>query len=237
MAIVRALLVSDDVGTIEEFTIPLRQLSISSEVCRDGPTAINLLKFRKFDAVIVDLQLGQESGTVLDELRVSASNRTTVTLAVSGGDAVSTAASRKKVGFVIERPLSPLSVRGALKAAYGLILRERRRYFRCPISIPVVILRQDVPDVRCDSVNISEGGMSLSTFVPLKSGEKVRIQFTLPDHKTPLLVESTVCWRKTGHIGIRFISLSPSITSELKDWLSGKLEEALPDFVARTFQN
>src|SRR4029077_3576787 len=161
MAIARALLVSDDVGTIEEFRIPLRQLSISSEVCRDGPTAIGLLKLRKFDAVIVDLQLGQESGTVLDELR-SASNRTTVTLAVSGGEAVSTAASRKKVGFVIERPLSPLSVRGALKAAYGLILRERRPHFRCPISIPVVILRQDVPDVRCDSVNISEGGMALS---------------------------------------------------------------------------
>jgi CheY-like chemotaxis protein len=224
-------------GTLEEFKIPLRQLSISSEVCRDGPTAISALKLRKFDAVIVDLQLGQESGTVLDELRLSASNRTTVTLAVSGGEAVSTAASRKKVGFVIERPLSPLSIRGALKAAYGLILRERRRYFRCPISIPVVILRQDVPDVRCDSMNISEGGIALSTFVPLKSGERVRIQFTLPGHKAPLLVESTVCWWKTGHIGMRFICLSPLSTSELQDWLSRKLEEALPDFVTRTLQN
>jgi CheY-like chemotaxis protein len=237
MAIARALLVSDDVGTLEEFKVPLRQLSISSEVCRDGPMAISALKLRKFDAVIVDLQLGQESGTVLDELRLSASNRTTVTLAVSGGEAVSTAASRKKVGFVIERPLSPLSIRGALKAAYGLILRERRRYFRCPISIPVVILRQDVPDVRCDSMNISEGGIALSTFVPLKSGERVRIQFTLPGHKAPLLVESTVCWWKTGHIGMRFICLSPLSTSELQDWLSGKLEEALPDFVTRTLQN
>ncbi len=172
MAIASALLVSDDVGTIEEFRGPLRQLSISSDVCRDGPAAISLLKCRKFDAVIVDFQLGQESGTVLDELRVSASNRTTVTLAISGGDAATTAPSRKKVGFVIERPLSPLSVRGALKAAYGLILRERRRYFRCPISVPVVILRPDVPAIRCDSVNISEGGMALSTFVPLKPGER-----------------------------------------------------------------
>ena len=237
MAIASALLVSDDGGIIEEFKIPLRQLSISSDVCRDGPAAISLLKCRKFDAVIVDLQLGQECGTVLDELRLSASNRTTVTLAVSGGEGVSTAASRKKVGFVIERPLSPLSVRGALKAAYGLILRERRRYFRCPISIPVVILRPDVPAVRCDSVNVSEGGMALSTFVPLKPGEKVQVQFTLPGHKAPLLMESTICWRKTGHIGVRFISLSPLSTSELQDWLAGKLEKALPDFVAKEFQN
>ena len=237
MAIACALLVSDDVGTIQQFKSPLQQLSILSYVCRDGPAAISLLKSRKFDAVIVDFQLGQESGMVLDELRLSASNRTTVTLAISGGEAPSTAASRKKVGFVIERPLSPLSVRGALKAAYGLILRERRRYFRCPISIPVVILRADVPDVRCDSVNISEGGMALSTSVPLKPGEKVQVQFTLPGHNAPLLVESTVSWWKTGHIGVYFISLSPLSTSELQDWLSGKLEGTLPDFVARKFQN
>jgi hypothetical protein len=237
MAIACALLVSDDVETIQQFKNPLQGLSIASDVCRDVPSAISLLKRRKFDAVIVDLQLGQECGTVLDELRLSASNRTTVTLAVSGGEAVSTAASRKKVGFVIERPLSPLSVRGALKAAYGLILRERRRYFRCPISVPVVILRPDVPAVRCDSVNISEGGMALSTFVPLKPGEKVQVQFTLPGHKAPFLVESTVCWWKMGHIGVRFMSLSPLCTSELQDWLAGKLEKALPDFVARKFQS
>ncbi len=237
MAIACALLVSDDAGTIQEFKVPLRQLSISFEVCRDGPAAIRLLSRRKFDAVIVDFQLGQESGMVLDELFLSASNRTAVTLAISGGEAASTATSRRKVGFVIERPLSPLSVRGALKAAYGLILRERRRYFRYPISIPVVILRPAVSDVRCDSVNISEGGMALSTIVPLKPGEKVQVQFTLPGHKAPLSVESTVCWWKTGHIGVHFISLSQASTSELQDWLAGKLEETLPDFVAKKFQN
>jgi hypothetical protein len=41
----------------------------------------------------------------------------------------------------------------------------------------------------------------------------------------------------TGHIGMRFISLSLLTTSEIQDWLSGKLEESLPDFVAREFQN
>jgi CheY-like chemotaxis protein len=77
MAIACALLVSDDEETIEEFKDPLRQLSISSDVCRDGLAAVNLLKRRKFDAVIVDFQLGQESGAILEELRLSTSNRTT----------------------------------------------------------------------------------------------------------------------------------------------------------------
>jgi CheY-like chemotaxis protein len=49
------------------------------------------------------------------------------------------------------------------------------------------------------------------------------------------LAESTVCWLKTNHLGIRFVSLSPEHKSELQDWLSQKLEETLPEFVAGKF--
>jgi hypothetical protein len=63
--------------------------------------------------------------------------------------------------------------------AFGVILRERRRYFRCPLSIPVSIRRRTMPLVRCDTVNISEGGMAVSTSVPFSAGEDVRVQFTL----------------------------------------------------------
>src|SRR5208282_4134783 len=88
-------------------------------------------------------------------------------------------------GFVFERPLSTQSIRRTLKPAYGLILRERRRYFRYPVAIAVTIRRRNTPEVRCYSVNISEGGMAVSTSVPLSAGEEVQVQFTLPDHKVP----------------------------------------------------
>ena len=190
---------------------------------------------RKFDAVIVDLQLGEQSGLIWDEVHLSPSNRTAVTFAISGGDAEGTA-FRKRSEFVFERPLSTQSIRRTLKPAYGLILRERRRYFRCPISIPVTILRQSVPEVRCYSVNISDGGMAVSGFVPLIAGEDVQVQFTLPDHKAPFVAESRICWWKTGHLGVRFVSLSREHKSELQDWLSRKLEEMLPEFVAAKFR-
>jgi len=159
-----------------------------------------------------------------------------VTFAIGGSDAEATAVFRKKAAFVFEKPLSAESIRSTLKPAFGLILRERRRYFRCPISIPLTILRQDMPEVRSHSVNISEGGAALSTFISLSPGEDVQVQFTLPDHKVPFLAESTICWLKTGHLGIRFVSLSGDQKSELQDWLSQKLEEMLPEFVARQFQ-
>jgi len=211
-------------------------LSISADVCQEAPASIRLLNCRKYDAVIVDLQLGEQSGRVLDEVRLSPSNRTAVTFAIGGSDAEATAVFRKKAAFVFERPVSTESIRSTLKPAFGLILRERRRYFRYPVAIPVTILRQSMPEICCYSVNISEQGMAMSTSVPFTAGDNVRVQFTLPHHKVPFLAESTICWWKTGHLGVRFVSLSRKHQHELQNWLSEKLEETLPEFVAGKFQ-
>ena len=166
MSIGLALLVSADPVTIQQFSYALQQLSISSDVCQEVPAAIRLLKYRKFDAVIVDLQLGDQSGMILDEVRLSPSNRTAVTFVISSNDGEATA-FRKKSEFVFERPLSAKSIEGTLKPAFGLILRERRRYFRCPLSIPVSVRRRTMPDVRCCCVN---AGFSISPKIPTQAG-------------------------------------------------------------------
>jgi len=59
MAIALALLVSADPITIEQFNHALQELSISPDVCQEAPASIRLLNCRKYDAVIVDLQLGR----------------------------------------------------------------------------------------------------------------------------------------------------------------------------------
>jgi hypothetical protein len=235
MSIGLALLASADPDTIQQFSHALQELSILPNVCRDVSTAIDLLNCRKFEAVIVDLRLGELSGLILDEVRLSPSNRTAVTFAISSGDAECTA-FRKRSEFVFERPLSAKSIRRTLQPAYGLILRERRRYFRYPISMPVFILRRTMREVRCNTVNISEGGMALSTFASLSLGEDVQVRFTLPGQKVPFLAESRICWLKTGHLGVLFVSFSQEHKSELQGWLSRKLEERLPDSVAVNFQ-
>jgi hypothetical protein len=236
MAIAFALLVSADPVTIQRFSFALRELSISPDVCQGETAAIGLLTRRKFDTVIVDLELGEQAGVIVDEVRLSASNRTAVTFAIGGSDVDATAAFRRRTGFVFGRPLSPQSIRNTLRPAYGLILRERRRYFRCPISSPVTIVRRNMPEVRCLSVNISEGGMAVSTSVPLNAEEPVQVQFTIPGHKAPFVAESTICWLKAGQFGVRFVSLPLERKSELQEWLSRKLEETLPESIARQFQ-
>jgi DNA-binding NtrC family response regulator len=128
------LLASDDPVTIQQFSNALKELAISPDVCREVPAAVGLLNRRKFDAVIVDLRLGKQAGLILDEARLSPSNRKAVTFAINGSDAEGTA-FRKKTAFVFERPLSAKSISATLRPAYGLILRERRRYSGVP-SLP-----------------------------------------------------------------------------------------------------
>lgn len=236
MSIGLALLVSADPVAIQHFSLALRELSITPDACHDAASAGLLLKRRKFDAVIVDLHLGEQSGLILDEVHLSASNRTAVSFGISANDVEGTRAFRKKSQFVFERPLSPQSIHKTLKPAYGLILRERRRYFRCPVFVPVIIQREGRDEIQCNSVNISGGGMAMSTQVPLVLGENIRVQFTLPDHELAFLAKSTICWSKTDHVGIRFASISDEQQSQLQVWLSQKLEETLPDFVVEQFR-
>jgi hypothetical protein len=68
----------------------------------------------------------------LDDVRLSSSNPTAVTFGISDDDAEVKAAFREKSQFVFERPLFSAVNPQTLKPAYGMILRERRRYFRCP---------------------------------------------------------------------------------------------------------
>jgi CheY-like chemotaxis protein len=236
MAIVIALLVSADPAIIQQFSHALRELSISTEVCTEVPVAIRLLTQRKFDAVLIDLELGSEPGVILDLLRPSPLNLSAVTFAISGSDAEATADFHKRFGFVFVRPLSKESIRRTFRGAYGLILREQRRYFRSSVTIPTTIVRQGMPEVRCHSVNISEGGMAVSTSVPLATGEQVRVQFILPGHKVQLLARSRICWWNGSRLGIRFVSISKETKSELQNWLSEKQQAMLPEFVARKFQ-
>jgi len=140
------LLASDDPVTIQQFSHALEDLSLSNDVCQAEVETICLLNRRKFDAIIVDLQLREQAGLILNAARLSPSNQKAARFAISGSDAEGTA-FRKNTAFVFERPLSAKSISSTLRPAYGLILRERRRYLRCPVSTPVAILRRAKPEV------------------------------------------------------------------------------------------
>jgi ActR/RegA family two-component response regulator len=230
------LLVSNDAATIEQLSEAMRQLAMSPEVCADVHTALGLLDQRKFEAVMVDLQVGSQASAVLEKVRFSPSNRTAVIFTISGNDAETVSAFKAGSNFVLTRPLSLASIDRSLKVAYGLIVRERRRYFRCPVEIPATLWKPPTPEIHGRTVNISEGGIAIAASVSLGPGVKVQVQFTLPGHEKPFAVDATICWCNETYLGLQFTSLSPDLTSELQEWLSRRLEQSLPESVADKFR-
>ncbi|HEV2732197.1 MAG TPA: PilZ domain-containing protein, partial [Terriglobales bacterium] len=195
-----------------------------------------LLNKRKFETVVVDLRLGERAKEVLQKVRLSPSNHTTVAFAITEDTNESAQAFDAGSNFVLERPLSPTSVGRTLKVAYGLIFRERLRYFRCPASIPTAV-RDDTKEIDCQALNISEGGMAITTPVSLKPGTQVHVKFTIPDREIEITAESEVCWSdEKGRAGLRFITTSPEQVPELRGWLSRMLEKTLPESVAMKFR-
>ena len=61
MAMALALLVSADPVTIQQCSRALQEFSISHDVCQESASAVHLLNRRKFDAVIIDLQIGEQA--------------------------------------------------------------------------------------------------------------------------------------------------------------------------------
>ena len=74
-----ALLVCKDEETRELLVQSLRALAIRSEICEEVFSAAALIESHKFEAVIVDLKMGEQAAEVMERLRHSPANRTAVT--------------------------------------------------------------------------------------------------------------------------------------------------------------
>jgi len=230
-------LVSKDTDVVRHLGESAAPLSISLELCADPAEAVRLLGIRRFEAVIVDLDLGQQGDAILEQVRVSQRNRTAVTFMITSSNPEGTPPLKTGSSFVLQRPLSRDSIDRTLRAAYGMIVRELRRSFRCPMAVPAVVRRTGQPDAFCQTLDISEGGLGVSFPLTLEPGTQVTIEFTLPGHTASFCAAVEMCWCDSkGRLGVRFMNLAASQRSELQGWLSTRLEKVLPEGVVERFR-
>jgi PilZ domain len=234
-AVGMALVVSPDSIASAQISDVFREHALCVEVSDDLCSAFNRLSKRKFEAVVVDSCLASETA-VLQQIHASASNRTAVTFAVTSGKDNTARALSEGFSFVLERPLTLDAITHTLRVAYGMIVRERRRYFRYPISLPVVFKRKATAEIFGRTLNISENGMALRTSALLEPGCEGTAEFTLPDLDREIKAECKIRWSgKNGEAGLSFLFLPYDTGSELQSWLAQKLEELLPQVVAEKF--
>jgi len=215
-----SLLLSRDQQAIAVLRPTLEKLSIALEVCRGARSGSEILSSEKFDAVIVDCDDLQGGLEVLQSLRRSASNRSSVAFAILNGKTTTRQAFDLGANFVLQKPLSPASAMRCFSAALGFMERERRRYFRHAVEMPALLSIGDSQELKSTATNLSEGGMAIRFRGKLPRGRVSKVAFTLPGSEIYLEPKVELAWVDgAGHAGLRFVDLTKAGRKQLEEWL------------------
>ena len=226
---VRVLLVSDDIQTIDTLCQCMERMAMHVEVCSDVTSATRKLCHSKFEALVVDLKDAARALELIKKPREMTSHKGVVVLAILNGSTDMPSAFRAGASFALLKPFTPAILTRTLRASYPLMVRERRRSYRCPLQIPVNVSSSARSDFEAKAVNISEGGMALFSSVMLRVGERLTLKLALPDTISPTRINCEVCWTdQTGRVGLEFVQVSATVAEQLQSWLADRLEACLP---------
>jgi DNA-binding response OmpR family regulator len=219
-----SLLLSRDVEVFRVLRPTLEKLSIELEICQEAKKASEILISEKFDAVIVDCDDLPGGVEVLEGLRITPSNKNSVTFAIVNGKKTTTQeAFGLGVNFVLHKPLSALNASRCFNAALNFMVRERRRYFRHPVKMPVSIALEE-KELKATATNLSEGGIALLVHQALPKNAAPRLKFTLPNSTIALDLDSEIAWADLkGYVGLRFRNVPASTQEVLERWLDSQM--------------
>ena len=225
-----SLLLSRDAEVVRVLRPTLEKLSIEVEICQEAKKAAEILIAEKFDAVIIDCDDLRGGLEVLQGLRSTPSNKSSVTFAVLNGKKTTTQeAFAMGVNFVLQKPITPVNADRCFHAALNFMVRERRRYYRHPVKMLVKIVAGE-KEIKGNSTDVSEGGMALQLHQAIPKNATTRVQFTLPETNLSLDLEAEVAWADLkGRVGLRFRNVAAGSHEHLEKWLNQQVQKKLPE--------
>jgi CheY-like chemotaxis protein len=163
---------------------------------------------------------------ILQNLRRTRSNRNSVAFAILNGKTTTRQAFEMGANFVLQKPISPLNATRCFDAALTFMDRERRRYFRHSVEVPVLIHFSHGTELKTITSNLSEGGMAVRFPGEMPKDMISKIQFTLPNTHTSLELKAEVAWAdKAGRAGLRFLDVPQSSQHQLESCLTRLLQD------------
>ena len=220
-----ALLLSQDIETVRVMRRVLEECRVQHESAAAQQTALDALSKRKFDAIIIDCEERCGGKAVLQQVRATASNKRAITFAIiSNGISVQDAFAMG-ANFVLDKPLSPERAARSFRAAHGLMMRERRRYFRHKVRVGVSLFLPSGHEVKCMLSNLSENGMAVEVPQRFEPNTQVRVRFNLPTIHSTIEAKGEIAWQDNAkQAGVRFVHLEKLQQRDLEQWLSKKFE-------------
>ncbi|SRR5258707_2863448 len=135
----------------------------------------------------------------------------------------------KRIHFVVQKPIAADLFGRSLRAAFGIMLKERRAAFRHLVQIVPTSCFVMHSDRRQDLANttvldISQTGLCFQTSELLMSDAIVRVRFELPETQETVQLTGTVIWvRASGRTGLKFTNVAPEQQKLLNDWLDTRI--------------
>jgi CheY-like chemotaxis protein len=229
----RALVVCPDQDSASLLTLILSEMGMVVEHTPSISRGLELLDSQRFDAIVLDYRADQSSEEFLAHLRQSAKNRASMLIAVVDSEFNARPVFGLGANFVLYRPLSSERTRISLRAARGLMGRERRRAPRTPIHSSANVAYPGAPELNAVLTDLSDGGTSFQTTNRLPSASKVYFEFALPGQQQLVRLSGEVAWQdSSGRTGIRFLDVPKASRRLMQTWLqqnTARPATGLPD--------
>ena len=227
----QAVLVSSDPAVVHSMSESLEKLGITPAVYKETSPAIETLSSQKTDAFLVDRELDPQL-SILKAMRHSTSSRYAVGFAICSQEA-SAAGALRVADFVIDKPLAAHRVNRTMKATYGIVLKERMRYFRHSLRTEATLVDSSYRRFIAQTINISQTGIALECVAPLIARQLVQLEFALPGDQQRLNCKAQVIWlADNGKTGLAFTDMNNSDRERLNEWIESqflrRLTPALP---------
>jgi CheY-like chemotaxis protein len=220
-----SLLVSRDAEVVRVLRPTLEKLQIGLEISNAAKSGSEAVISSKFDAVIVDCDDLQGGVDILKNLRNTPSNKTSVAFAILNGKTTTQQAFEMGANFVLQKPVSIAGTLRCLNTALSFMIREKRRYFRCPVQVPVTLVVDEGELLKVTATNLSEGGMAVHfEGKPAKTAFS-KVHFMLPGTRTIMEPKGEIAWADNlGRAGIRFVDVPEASRAHLERWIMQRLE-------------
>ena len=214
------VLLSNDYATMNAVSGGVKKYGGKFNLVPTPLAARECLSRRKVDGVFVDMAVGGAL-ELIESIRAGTSNRKGVIFACILSTKESTATLNAGANFLLRKPLSADSVALHLTIAKDLLVRERRRYFRHAVHLPVVVKSAD-GDQQARMTNLSEEGMAVRTTKPLQHAAVIEFAFEL-SFGMKITGRGQVAWNNTeGMAGILMQTIHGKGREALESWLTSQ---------------
>jgi len=213
---------SQDSGLVGLFRACLQELGVAGcYFATDSPRALEVLRNRHFDGIILDctdLACAQE---ILTRIRQEHSNRQTPVIAIVNGATEMCAIQDSGANFSVCKPVSPATIKAQLNKSFDAMQREHRRYFRYDVSLPLFVdtEKKDLTSARL--INVSAEGLAVLMRTATKPEGAISFSFDLPSIE-PFRVEAKgeVAWADAeGRMGINLSHMPAEARRRYLEWL------------------